>query len=104
MNNRIRQLRKAKGITMKQLGVIVGVAESTISQYENGKRQPDFATLLKLSNYFSVTIGYILGAEEKNAPVAPKYDEDTEKLIAAILELPPEKKKALADLMGIDCE
>lgn len=67
MTNRIRELRKAKGITMKQLGVAVGLAESTISQYENGKRQPDNGTLVKLSNFFGVTVGYVLGAE-KSAP------------------------------------
>ena len=64
MDNRIRELRKAKGITMKQLGVIIGVAESTISHYETGKRQLDKETLIKLSNYFGVTIGFLLGAEE----------------------------------------
>ena len=52
-------------MTMKQLGGIVGLAESTISQYENGKRQPDNETLLKLGAFFDVTIDYILGAEIK---------------------------------------
>lgn len=51
---------------MKQLGSVVDLAESTISQYENGKRQPDNETLLKLSEYFSVTVGYLLGVEEAN--------------------------------------
>ena len=45
---RIRELRKKCGITMKELGEKIGVAESTISQYETGKRQPDYETLLKL--------------------------------------------------------
>ena len=67
MGNRIRELRKRRGITMKQLGEVVDLAESTISQYETGKRQPDNETLLRLSEYFGVTVGYLLGAEE-NAP------------------------------------
>lgn len=64
MANRIREIRKRRGITMKQLGEIVDLAESTISQYETGKRQPDNETLLKISEYFGVTVGYLLGAEE----------------------------------------
>lgn len=48
---------------MKQLGEIVGLAESTISQYETGKREPDNETLLRISEYFGVTVGYLLGAE-----------------------------------------
>ena len=52
MNNRIRELRKQHKMTMKELGAVVGLAESTISQYETGKRQPDNETLLKLGEYF----------------------------------------------------
>nr|DAJ00675.1 MAG TPA: helix-turn-helix domain protein [Caudoviricetes sp.] len=33
--NRIRELRKKRCMTMKELGAVVGLAESTISQYEN---------------------------------------------------------------------
>ena len=73
MNNRIRELRKKKGITMKQLGEVVDLAESTISQYETGKREPDNETLLKISEYFEVTVGYLIGAEEaiEKAPTKP---------------------------------
>ena len=61
----LRVLRKKCGITMKELGATIGVAESTISQYETGKRQPDYETLLKLGEYFGVTIDYLLGKETK---------------------------------------
>lgn len=56
----LRELRKAKGLSMKELGAIIGVAESTVSQYENGKRQPDFETLLLISEYFDVSVDYLL--------------------------------------------
>lgn len=74
MPNRIRQLRKQKGITMKQLGSVVGLAESTISQYENGKREPDNETLLRFGEFFGVTVGYLLGVDEPqpvSIPTAP---------------------------------
>lgn len=64
MGNRIRELRKAKGLTMKQLGEVLDLAESTISQYETGKRQMDNETLLRLGEFFEVSVGYILGAED----------------------------------------
>lgn len=79
MNNRIRELRKTRGITMKQLGEVLGLAESTISQYENGKRQPDYETLLRLGEYFGVSVGYILGIEEKS-PLVNGDEELTELL------------------------
>lgn len=76
MKNRIRELRKQKGITMKQLGLLFGFGEATISQYETGKRQPNYETLQKLSKFFGVSVGYLIGAEEKEAP--PEIIEDNQ--------------------------
>lgn len=73
---KLRELRKKCGLTMKELGAEIGVAESTISQYETGKRQPDYETLLKLGEFFGVSIDYILtGEETKKAPTLTKKDE-----------------------------
>lgn len=56
---------------MKQLGEVLDLAESTISQYETGKRQIDNETLLRLGEFFDVSVGYILGAEDNaKAPTA----------------------------------
>lgn len=66
---KLRELRKKCGMTMKELGAEIGVAESTISQYETGKRQPDYETLLKLGEFFGVSVDYVLtGKEQAPAP------------------------------------
>lgn len=70
MKNRIRELRKQRGLTMKQLGAMLGLAESTVSQYETSKRQPDNETLLKLGEIFDVTVDYLLGVEKMSTPVS----------------------------------
>jgi len=102
MKNRIRSLRKAAGLTMKQLGVIIGVAESTVSQYETGKREPDLETLLKLGEYFGVTVDYILG----NDPVEPDLAEyltdlrdrpETRALLEASRGMTKEQVEAMAE-------
>ena len=61
--NRIRELRKKRCMTMKELGAVVGLAESTISQYETGKREPDNETLLRLGEFFNTSVDYLLGRE-----------------------------------------
>ena len=66
--NKIRELRKASGYTLKQLGGLIGVGESTVSQYENEKRQPDNATLIKLASIFGVSVDYLLGVDEQPEP------------------------------------
>ena len=58
---RIKEIRKAKKITAKTLADYVNVAESTMSLYENGKREPDFDTLSKIAFYLEVSIDYLLG-------------------------------------------
>lgn len=75
MNN-MRELRKKKKLTMKQLGQMVGVSESTISLYENGKHEPDILTMIRIADALETTVDHLLGkepekkqkAEEQQAP------------------------------------
>ncbi len=77
MQNRIREIRKALGLTMKELGERVDAAESTISQYETGKRQPDNETLLKLGEALDVSVGYLLGVEPREGDRVVTMDDFT---------------------------
>ena len=43
----IKEIRKSRGLTAKELGKRIGKAESTINLYENGKREMDYETMLK---------------------------------------------------------
>ncbi|MCL2080262.1 MAG: helix-turn-helix transcriptional regulator [Oscillospiraceae bacterium] len=68
---RLRELRKEKGITMKELGKVVGLAESTISLYENNKRQADYETLLKFAEFFGCSLDCLLGRNTNSQPSTP---------------------------------
>ena len=57
---RIAEERKNKDLSQAQLAEILGVSQQTISKYENGSREPDNATLLKLSKMFDVSTDYLL--------------------------------------------
>ena len=54
-------LRKKFEISQQKLGKDVGLARNTICQYENGNRVPDVDTLIKLADYFNVSVDYLLG-------------------------------------------
>lgn len=58
---RLKELREAKGITRKQLATAMFVSERLICYWENGKRECNFDTLIKLANYFNESIDYLLG-------------------------------------------
>lgn len=59
----LRTIRKSRGLTMKELGKIVGVSESAISQYETGKREADFETLLRLGEALGCSVDQLLREE-----------------------------------------
>lgn len=61
--NRIKQLRKKKRLTLMNLSKELGFPDSTLSQYENGKRQISIEKAKKLAEYFGVSVGYLLGLD-----------------------------------------
>lgn len=54
-------LRHKYNYTLKELGKKFKVSESTMSHYENGKREPDINTLNAMANYFNVSVDFLLG-------------------------------------------
>ena len=59
--NRLRQVRRTKGITLKELAEDTGIADNTLSQYETEKREPRRETWLKLADYYCVPVAYLMG-------------------------------------------
>ena len=62
MNN-VKKLREGKGYQQKELAIMVGVAQPTISEWEHGKKDPSGDRLRKLSEIFGVNPWEILGYE-----------------------------------------
>ena len=80
--NRIRELRKQKKMTQKELANHLQIADSTLSYWEMGKYEPDFESLKSLSRFFHVPIDYIIGEDfketEPTGDDAPyKYEVNT---------------------------
>ncbi|MBG6224966.1 putative transcriptional regulator/DNA-binding XRE family transcriptional regulator [Arthrobacter sp. CAN_A2] len=63
LGRRVRHLRKAKGLTLDDLGAAVGTVASQLSLVENGKREPKLGMLQRLAVALGVTIDELLGAE-----------------------------------------
>ena len=71
--DRIKQLRKQKGLTQKEMAEAVGVGVSTIAMWESGKRTPSFKLLNDLSDLFDKSIDYILGTSDDDR--SPKLND-----------------------------
>ena len=61
---RIKELRRQKGISQATLGRNIGLTRAAICQYEQGRREPDTATLLKIAKYFNVSVDSLLEREQ----------------------------------------
>lgn len=63
---RLRELRKKRGISQLRLAMDLGMNQNSISRYESGEREADYRTLIRLADYFNVSIDYML--ERTNNP------------------------------------
>lgn len=61
---KLKELREKKGISQYRLADELKLSQSAIGNWEAGKREPDFATIQRIADYFGVTVDYILGREE----------------------------------------
>lgn len=61
MQNRLKELRHEKNLTLRELGEKVGMRNSTLSQYETNKREPKLKTWQKLADFFNVPVPYLKG-------------------------------------------
>lgn len=78
--DRLRSLREEKELSQEELGKVLSAAKSTISQYELGKRNPDPDTLIKLADYFYVSIDYLLGrTDHRELLKDPNYNRNINK-------------------------
>lgn len=72
-SNRLKILRTSKNLTMEQLGKEVDSTKGTISNYENGNKKPSLDMLIKLADYFDVSIDYLVG--RTNDPLLHQKDD-----------------------------
>lgn len=57
---RLKELRKKKNISQLKLALDLNMNQNSISRYENGEREADYCTLIKLADYFNVSLDYLL--------------------------------------------
>ena len=58
---RLKELRKKKGISQLRLATDLNTTQNTIRRYETGEREPGIEELLKIADYFNVSVDYLLG-------------------------------------------
>ncbi len=58
------KIRKQKGYTQLKVSMDLSISREALSYYENGRRSPDVEMLCRLSDYFNVSIDYLINGKE----------------------------------------
>jgi len=61
---KLKHLRNQKGISQLKLAMDLDLNQNSISRYESGEREADYKTLIKIADYFDVSVDYLLGRTE----------------------------------------
>ena len=69
---RLRDLREDAELTQDQLVKILGMHKTTYTNYEQGKREPPFELIIRLAEFYNVSIDYIAGVTNTFRPLYVK--------------------------------
>ncbi len=72
----LKALREMHGLTQAQVSKLVHKSESTVRMWELRNSEPDHSTLIQLSDYFGVSVDYLIGHKIKNAIELTEEDKN----------------------------
>lgn len=98
--NRIKELRNEKNMTQVDLAKILKISDRAVGYYENGDREPDQETLMKLADFFSVSIDYLLGRTNIRITSESNKDEIQVAFSSGFAGLNEENKKLAMDIIA----
>ncbi|EGT5508120.1 TPA: helix-turn-helix transcriptional regulator [Clostridioides difficile] len=110
---RIKELRKEKDITQKELATFLGLTPKMISFYEKEERFPPHDIILKLSDFFDVSTDYLLGkVNVKNVDNLSElelienlnFSDDIKEALKLISELSPSSQEKMFKIAKVFLE
>lgn len=85
LGDKLKALRKAKGLTQVQVAERIGVSKAVISSYEVSGRSPSYDILIKLAYLYNVSTDYLLGVEiRKTIDISGLTEKQIESLVNMI--------------------
>lgn len=93
LNNTLRFLRQEKKVSQQDLADYLKITRQAYNNYETGKREPDYETLLKLGEYFNVSVDYLVRGE--NTPDPSDIVPSIKILARHIEDIPDEDRNQL---------
>ncbi|GHV10424.1 hypothetical protein FACS1894217_15900 [Clostridia bacterium] len=97
-STRLIELRKERGLTQAELAKSLNKTRSTLSGYETEGKEPDYDMLCRFSEFFGVTLDYLLGRENVKTHTDVVFQNDNVNFKRGYDALPQELKQVIATL------
>ena len=103
VNDRIKEMRKRKGLTLLEVAEYLGVQEATVQRYESGNiKNLKHETICKLAELFGCDPQYLLGWSENNSETFEATITEEEKMLLELFRrVPDESQKMVLDMIRI---
>lgn len=85
-HTRLKELRELKDCSQQNIADFLGYSRAAISSYELGRTEPTYADLMKLADYFGVTVDYLIGHTPNEGAELLKFPPKLTKEQIALLE------------------
>jgi len=79
-------LLRRRGVSQTDFAVAVGTTPQKISDWKAGRKKPSISLLIKIADYFSVSVDFLLGRSHEENPAEVSKKELTQTLIAIMAE------------------
>lgn len=99
---RLKELRVGRKLNQQEVADNLGIARTTYASYEQGKREPDHETLVKIADFFDVSIDFLLRGEDHYRDKARELRKHNDVRFAAVDGrefTDSEKEEILADAL-----
>ncbi len=90
MNN-LAKLRANSKLSQKELAQKLEITDKVYWSYESGRTEPNIKTLIKIADYFDVSLDYLCGRQNKNLIFVDGLSEGQKKLIELVKKLTPDQ-------------
>jgi transcriptional regulator with XRE-family HTH domain len=101
INKRLKELRKHFNKKQNDIAEYIGVARSTYTNYESGNKKPPYEQLIKIAEFYSVSVDYLLGRTNDPTPVSnlneDMISENIDEELSTFLKDNPEMRVAFMD-------
>lgn len=103
MVKKLKELRISAGISQQKLADVILVSQQSVNKYENHDIEPDINTLIKIADYFDVSVDYLIGrSNSESSPCQSTYKDISENefnLIKMFRKLTKKQKELVTNII-----